>query len=476
MSSFRTMILHLGKFYPFNGGMEKAILDIVEDFSSRDVTCDLLCIATGKPGVTKLNEHCHIDAASSIWHCNSVSISPAMIGKLRKICNRYDIIHIHCPNPMANLALFLSGYKGKVVLHWHSDILRQKIMLKFYKPLQTWLINRADVIIGTSPVYLDKSPFLQDAKNKVAVVPLGVSKVHPSPDGVKAIKDRYAGRKIVFALGRLVEYKGFKYLIDAARSLGDDFVVLIGGTGPLHSQLDQQIKENNLQDKVKLLGYVPDKDVNDYYGACDVFCLSSIWKTEAFGMVQIEAMSCGKPVVATNIEGSGVPWVNKDGYSGLNVEPGNSEALAQAIMKITESEETYNTYSSNALRRYNEMFSKEKMLNEYEQIYNSLVEERAIEKEPEMIFDRMIKNGLKLRKLGSKYMVVDTCAKNVNLSNVFTLNETAAQLWMQLERRDASPEELADKLCEEYDVDKDTALNDVERQLSEWREFGLIVG
>ena len=122
------------------------------------------------------------------------------------------------------------------------------------------------------------------------------------------------------------------------------------------------------------------------------------------------------------------------------------------------------------------MFSKEKMLNEYEQIYNSLVEERAIEKEPEMIFDRMIKNGLKLRKLGSKYMVVDTCAKNVNLSNVFTLNETAAQLWMQLERRDASPEELADKLCEEYDVDKDTALNDVERQLSEWREFGLIVG
>lgn len=470
------MILHLGKFYPFNGGMEKAILDIVEDFSSRDITCDLLCIATGKPGMTKLNKYGHIYAAPSIWHCNSVSISPAMIGKLRKICNRYDIIHIHCPNPMANLALFLSGYKGKVVLHWHSDILRQKTLLKFYKPLQTWLINRADVIIGTSPVYLDKSPFLQKVKDKVTAVPLGVSRVNPDPEGVKAIRAKYAGRKIVFALGRLVEYKGFKYLIEAARSLGDDFVVLIGGTGPLRQQLDQQIRDNNLQDKVVMLGYVPEGKVNDYYGACDVFCLSSIWKTEAFGMVQIEAMSCGKPVVATNIEGSGVPWVNKDGYSGLNVETENPEALAQAIMKIVESEEIYNTYSANALRRYNDMFSKEKMLDEYGKIYSSLAEERYLEKEPEMIFDRMIKNGLKLRKLGSKYMVVDTCSKNVNLSNVFTLNETAAQLWRQLESRDSTPEELADRLCEEYDVDKTTALSDVERQLSEWREYGLIVG
>ena len=470
------MILHLGKFYPFNGGMEKAILDIVEDFSSRGTTCDLLCIATGKPGETKLNNHGHIYMMPSILHFNSVSISPAMIGTLRKICNRYDIIHIHCPNPMANLALFLSGYKGKVVLHWHSDILRQKITLKLYKPLQTWLINRADVIIGTSPVYLDKSPFLQGAKSKAKAVPLGVERVNPSPEGAKAIKARYAGRKIVFALGRLVEYKGFKYLIDAARFLNDNFVILIGGTGPLYSQLDQQIKAGNLQDKVKLLGYVPDSEVNDYYGACDLFCLSSIWKTEAFGMVQIEAMSCGKPVVATNIEGSGVPWVNKDGYSGLNVEPENPEALARAIMKITESEETYKTFSAHALQRYNEMFSKKKMLEEYEKIYTSLVEERVVEEEPVMIFDRMIKNGLKLRKLGSKYMVVDTCAKNVNLSNVFTLNETAAQLWMQLEHHDATAEELADRLCEEYDVDRGTALSDVERQLSEWREFGLITG
>lgn len=367
-------ILHLGKFHPMKGGMERAILDIVEGLSNRGDICDLLCISTGQPENITLNKYAHIYSVSSIVRLNSVRISLSMIFVLRKLCNGYDIIHIHCPNPMACLALYLSGYSGKVVLHWHSDILTQKILLKFYRPLQSWLINRADIIIGTSPVYLEESPFLRSVKGKLKVIPLGVDRVVPRQKGVESIKKRYNGKKIVFALGRLVAYKGFRFLIDAAEYLSSEYVVVIGGNGPLYGKLLNHVVEKKLQDKVILLGTVPDGDVNDYYGACNVFCLSSIWKTEAFGMVQIEAMSCGKPVVATDIKGSGVPWVNKHGYSGINVEAENPFALASAIMEITSSETKYNIYASQALQRYNELFTKEHMLNEYRKMYASLLE------------------------------------------------------------------------------------------------------
>lgn len=111
-------------------------------------------------------------------------------------------------------------------------------------------------------------------------------------------------------MGRLVAYKGFEYLIKAARQLGNDCVVLIGGKGVLQESLQALIEEQGVADKVKLIGFVSNEELPGYFGACDLFCLSSIWKTEAFAIVQVEAMSCGKPVVATKISGSGVSWVN----------------------------------------------------------------------------------------------------------------------------------------------------------------------
>ena len=110
-------ILHLGKYYPLKGGMEKAVLDIVEEFSGRGIQCDLLCVSTAEPGVVRLNDYARIYATAAVCHANSVSIAPSMIPMLRRICDQYDIIHVHCPNPMATLALYLSGYKGKVVVH-----------------------------------------------------------------------------------------------------------------------------------------------------------------------------------------------------------------------------------------------------------------------------------------------------------------------------------------------------------------------
>ena len=196
--------------------------------------------------------------------------------------------------------------------------------------------------------------------------------MQPVPEAVKALKSEYPGKKIVFSLGRLVAYKGYRFLVEAAKYLKDDFVVLIGGSGALKEELQKEIVSLNLQEKVKLLGRVSDEELPAYYGACDVFCMSSVQKTEAFGIVQIEAMSCGKPVVATRIPQSGVSWVNEEGVSGMNAEPGNAQDLARAIEAVTENEEVYRKFSEGATKRYRDMFTKECMIDKCLTIYLEL--------------------------------------------------------------------------------------------------------
>ena len=301
-------------------------------------------------------------------------LSPAMIFRLRKINKEYDIIHIHHPDPMACLALFLSGYKGPVVLHWHSDILKQKMLLKLYSPLQNWLLRRAKVIVGTTPVYVQESPFLENIQRKVISVPIGIDEMKPVPGRVAQIKERYAGKKIIFSLGRLVEYKGYEYLIKASQKLNDDYIILIGGKGPLQEYLQSLIDELGVRKKVKLLGFIDDKDLPDYFGACDLFCLSSIWKTEAFGIVQIEAMSCGKPVIAMNIPESGVSWVNINRFSGINVKPEDADALAEAITAVLTDECLYEELARGARRRYETMFTKALMTKLCLNLYSGVLD------------------------------------------------------------------------------------------------------
>lgn len=372
-------ILQIGKFYPIVGGVEKVMYDITTGVSERGICCDMLCATSEHAyrGTLHLNDYGHIFCAPTLFKLAATMISPAMILRLRKIQREYDIIHIHHPDPMACLALFLSGYKGKVVLHWHSDILKQKTLLKLYAPLQRWLIRRADRIVGTTPVYVKDSPFLQEVRNKVTSIPIGIKRVVTDKGGVRAIRERYQGKKIILSVGRLVGYKGYDYLIGAANYLDDDYVILIGGSGPLKDELQSIIDRTAVSDKVKLLGFIPDGVLSDYYEACDLFCLSSIWKTEAFAIVQIEAMSCGKPVVATNIKGSGVSWVNADGISGLNVEPANAGCLAGAITQILSDDDLYAKLSRGAMDRYHSLFTRERMVDGCLGLYDRVLAEDA---------------------------------------------------------------------------------------------------
>lgn len=369
-----TKVLQIGKFHPVKGGVEKVMYAFMIGLARKGVQCDMLCAsADGDVGRTEIGPLCTLYKTRTVLQKAATMISPDMVTTLRKICHSYDVIHVHHPDPMAALALFLSGYKGKVVLHWHSDILKQKILLQAYRPLQSWLIRRADLILGTSPVYVEQSPFLRHVQDKVSYLPIGVRARQPEDYQVAAIRNRYPGKKIVYSMGRLVPYKGYEYLIEAAKYLGDEYVVLIGGKGPLKAELQAQIEREGLQDRVRTLGYIEREEEAAYYGAADVFCLSSTMRTEAYAIVQVEAMSVGCPIVATNIPGSGVSWVNKNGVSGLNVPIKDAKALADAIQTICSDERAYEQYRLGAKLRYEKNFTLSAMIEDLIKIYDDLL-------------------------------------------------------------------------------------------------------
>lgn len=372
-------VLQIGKFYPLQGGIEKVMYDLWKGLTQRGVECDMLCAANQKKhGLELVTDYGNLICTKTWFKLAATMISPEMIIALKRSCRQYDIIHIHHPDPMACVALACSRYKGKVVLHWHSDILKQKTLLSFYNPLLQWLVRRADIIVGTTPIYVEHSSFLTHSQHKVSYLPIGIKRIVPIQEQVEQIKKRYPGKRIIYSLGRLVEYKGYEYLIEAARYLDDNCVVLIGGDGPLKRTLQQKIVKEGLAEKVKLLGFISNDEFASYFGACDLFCLSSIWKTEAFAIVQVEAMSCGKPIVATKIEGSGVAWVNKDGFSGINVEPCDAKQLASVIRLILSDRQQYTAFAENARKRYESLFTQERMIDNCLAIYRRILENNTI--------------------------------------------------------------------------------------------------
>ena len=360
-------VLQLGKFYPVYGGVEKVMYDL-----TLGLGCDMLCAcADGKKGLQTLtfDGGGRLFVVPTLFKASGTMIAPRMVSWLRKHSGEYDIIDIHHPDPMAGLALRLSRFNGKVVLHWHSDIIGKGFFHFLYKPVKSWLIRRADRIVGTSPVYVAESKALENVQGKTCCIPIGADPMQPEEESVSTIRNRYDGKKLVFSLGRLIPYKGYEHLIRAAGYLPDDYRVVIGGAGPLKGNLLAEIGRLGLEGKVSLAGYIPDGDLPSWFSAADVFVLPSVTKNEAFGIVQVEAMSVGTPVVATRIPGSGVSWVNEDGVSGLNVEPGNHEAIAKAIVSVTRDEATSKAFGDGAKARFDAMFKKEMMINKTIELY-----------------------------------------------------------------------------------------------------------
>lgn len=362
-------ILQLNKaYYPVIGGVEKVVQDIAESLRTDVLCCNDRC----ETEIISDNGHTLYKAATFI-RLFSTPISFRFITLLFRLRRNYDIVHIHHPDPMSALALFLVRPRAKVVIHWHSDIVRQKLLLKLYTPLQNWLLKRADRIIATTPAYIDASSCLKRFKNKCIAIPIGIAQKEANTETIEILHRRYSGKKIVFSLGRFVYYKGFEYLIKAAHHLDANYVIVIGGDGPLKEELETYVHTHGLETRVAFPGKILEEELGSYFAACDLFCLSSVERTEAFGIVQLEAMSFGKPVVATRINGSGVSWVNQHGESGLNVPVKDPKALADAIQTICRDSDIYAKFSHNARQRFLTHFLLTDMALKVKKLYRQLI-------------------------------------------------------------------------------------------------------
>ncbi len=369
-------ILQFGKFYyPVFGGMERTMYEITEGFTALGTTCDVLCSNTTPHNEISEFDNYTVYRAASYGRLNSTPISPQLVTMLRKIHKNYDIIHIHHPDPMAFLALFLVRPSAKIVIQWQSDIVRQAFMLKFFLPLQSWVLKRADTIIVASDAYAQHSPYLKPYLDKVEIIPIGISEepLRADDSKVASIKERYKDKKIILSFGRLVTYKGFDYLIEAARYLTDDYIILIGGGGPEEKNLTEIIARHQLTHKVHLLGHIEESEKYNYFQAASIFCLPSVTKAEAYGVVLLEAMAFGKPIVSSKIEESGMVWVNQENVTGLQVPPKSPQALAEAIETICNDSKLYKNFSENAKKRYQEIFTQKSMIDALKNLYEKLL-------------------------------------------------------------------------------------------------------
>jgi len=340
-------VLHVGKFCPpFKGGIESFVLDLSKALNSLGIKSDILCI-----GQKTADEH--LIPVRNLFTLNSLPVSPGIVLKTLSLSERYDIIHIHSPNPLAEIASIF--VKKPVVIHWHSDIVRQKFSYKIYKYVQKEALKRAKAVIATSPQYAESSLQIQPFKEKVRVIPLGVDPERFEEDydeRFSEFKKLVEGKKVVLSIGRLVEYKGFEFLIKSAKFLNPETVIVILGEGKLRKHLEDLIKRERLYGRVILFGKV--ENINPYMRICDVFCLPSITRSEAFGLVLVEALYFGKPLITTDVKGSGMSYVNLDGKTGFVVPPENPKAIAHAINRLLGNLNLYETFSRNALLRFGE--------------------------------------------------------------------------------------------------------------------------
>lgn len=368
-------ILHLGKYYPpHKGGIEKTTLDIVEGLNDLSVECNVLVLADLNENFDYTQKNYKVYTSTTQLKAFSGALSIQYLKLFNRIAKEYDIIHVHFPNPIASLALLITRPKAKIIIHWHSDIVNKPLLYFFYKPLERKVLKMAANIIGTTQNYIENSAPLKDFQGKCRVLPSCCEPV-PLKKGID-LNERYKTfekRFIIFSLGRLVPYKGFEYLIESAKYLHESCLILIGGDGPLRENLKKKIRDENVSNKVSLLGPLSENELVDLYNLCHVFCLPSVHKSEAFGLVQCEAFSIGKPVISTSIEGSGVSWVNQHDQTGKIVPPKSAIHLARAIEELRLNPDLYSKLSVQAKNRYQNLFRKELMINKVIEYYKNII-------------------------------------------------------------------------------------------------------
>ena len=368
-------VVHFGKYYPPEwGGIETVTRALADSAAEAAFDVTVVCFTkkamADRPGA--VTGSARIVRCLAAWHLSSQPLSWRYAWAAWQAGRRADVVHLHVPNMVAALIGVLLPRRGaRLLVHWHSDVIGKGWMGRLFRPLESALLSRADVVVCTSQPYAQASPLLSKVAHKLRVVPIGIAEpAPPSPHALPAwLSDKIRGRQVIMSVGRLVPYKGFEVLVRAARALPAGAVAVIVGEGPGRAGLAQLIAALGLEDRVILAGHLPHDALMGLYRQATLFCLPSVERSEAFGVVLVEAMAHGLPVVATSIAGSGVPWVNAHQVSGLNVPPEQPHALAEACALLLDDEGLRQRLAQGARQRYLEVFTEAAMSRAFLKIY-----------------------------------------------------------------------------------------------------------
>jgi rhamnosyl/mannosyltransferase len=365
-------ILQVNKLYaPAIGGVETVVKDVAEGLSG--ITDMSVLVCTQKGGrKEELYNGVKVVRAKSFGTFLSVPLSVDFFSRYKKMSADADIVQMHTPFPPGDLAVFLFGAQGRLAVWWHSDIVRQKLLAWLLSPLIRHTLKQADLIIVASDTNIESSSFLPKYRDKCKVLPYGLDfeKYPEAEEGFLSKKLNMPCHKRLLFAGRLVYYKGVDILVDAMRWVYGAELFIVG-SGPLEKGLRKKAVKYGLLDKIHFLGTATREELLAALNGCDIFVFPSTAKSEAFGIVQLEAMHYGKPVINTNLP-TAVPTVSVHGETGLTVHPGNAEKLAEAINSLVKNDALRIFYGENAARRVRENYDLRHMVKDLLEFYKTL--------------------------------------------------------------------------------------------------------
>ncbi len=372
-------VTYINKYYPPHlGGIEGHLADLATSVAAREGFAVRAIVANeGPETVREIVAGVDVLRLGRSFAYASTPVALGMRAAIGDEASRHDpadVIHLHFPYPWGEVAWLSARPNLPSVLTYHSDIVRQKVALTAYRPFLRRLLDRVDAVIASSPNMVEHSEFLAPIAEKCRVIPFGIdiSRFLPTPE-IEARAGELRGereRPLVLFVGRLIYYKGVDVLVRAMAEVDADLVIV--GTGPLEGHLREIATARGVSERITFLPPVDDIDLRAWYRAADIFCLPSVARSEAFGLVQLEAHASGVPVVSTRLT-TGVPFVNQDGVTGLTVPVGDEDALAEALRKLAEDEGLRKRLGAQAFERAHREFTIERMVDETIALYEELV-------------------------------------------------------------------------------------------------------
>ncbi|HEX7046429.1 MAG TPA: glycosyltransferase [Gammaproteobacteria bacterium] len=363
-------VLHAFKVYkPHRGGIVSTIDQLAHAWP--DVQSGVLaCVSGSEFGQRSEDDGVPVVKAGSIGHLMSMPLSISYPILFRRMAKQADVIAYHYPFPLIDLSV-AAGFAGKtgLVVHWHSEVVQQRMAATALRPLMRRCLERADRIIVSTPAHIDISDLLAPHRDKCEVIPFGVDASKWAMDEADVRPDWRERPPFLLAVGRLVPYKGFDVLLAALGRTSARLVLI--GDGPERSRLEKMTATLGLGDRVDFLGDVDEHTLKHLMNACHAFVLPSVSQAETFGIVQLEVMSCGKPIINTDAH-PGIGWVARDGFEALTVPAGNVDSLAAAIERIWQDEALAIKLGAAGSDRVRGMFSKEKFFEKVHATYEKV--------------------------------------------------------------------------------------------------------